>query len=174
MRKLVLLVVMASVLCAVLGYLAVRMNSAKESAHRAAEDLQACRILADRIHKIATAPKKALEEQRSLDDLSSRVEQAATAAKLPDGAVARILPQADRRLGDSAYIAQPTRLECRNVRISELVFFLSELISGDAAIHATTIRLSLPHGVSNDDSTEAWNAEVVLTHLLYSPNSSAK
>ena len=170
MRERLLAALLVAIAATVLIYLGLRLNSAKVAAVQAADDLRICEQLANQIAEVSATPKKALEEQRSIDDLSSRIEQAAKASELAAGTVARILPQADRRIADTAYVAQPTRVECRNIGLKDLVFFIGELLSSDKAFHATTIRLSLPQVASSTES-EAWNAELVLTHVLYSPTS---
>ena len=175
MRRIIIHCLLVGLMIIIVGYLGMRLHEAREAARQASGDLQACQLLADKIKRVSASPKKALEEQRSLDDLSSRIEQAATTAKLARGVIARILPQSDRRLGDSPYVAQPTRVECRDVGLRELVFFINELLSGDKTLHATAIRLSTPLSAANaKHDSESWNAEFVLTHVLYSPNSAAK
>ncbi len=167
-RQLLAVVIYAglSVLLTVCGW---EMIQAQAAAQAAAENLQRCRQLAAQIEALKTAPAQASLERQSTQEVATRIERAAQTAGITGSAITRIDPQAARRIGKSAHVQQPTHVEIRQVSLEQLGKFLAELALGESGLETTSIRLSLPRGSTNPSPGESWSAEVVLTHLVFSP-----
>jgi len=173
---------MTMVFAGLLVFLAIatwRFVDNRRAARSAADNLGKCNKLAKQIELLAARPTHASREQKSPQDLSLTVQKAARIAEFPEKAVVRIDPEADRRVGKTAYSRQPTRIVVRNVTLASLVKFLEEVSSSEAALQATAVRLTAPRtppkeaGDNPEEVKETWSAEVTLTHLLYSPEYAA-
>lgn len=167
-RQLLVVVVYAglSVLLATCGWEMIRAQAAAQAA---AENLQRCQQLAAQIEALKTAPAQASLERQSTQEVATRIERAAQTAGIAGSAITRIDPQAPRRIGKSAHVQQPTHVEIRQVSLEQLWKFLTEMALGESGLVTTSVRLSLPRGSTNATPSESWSAEVVLTHLVFSP-----
>jgi hypothetical protein len=151
--------------------LAVQYAAAcKSSATDAAVNLRQCTLLAREIEGLRTSPRQAALEVQSQQELASLLQQAGKSAKVPEAAVISIHPEATRRIAKTAYVEQPTRIELRQVTMGQIVNFLIEVTSRDLRILPTSLRLSAPRakGIAG---AETWQTEVVLTHVVFSPES---
>src|SRR5438093_9270184 len=92
---------MALVALALWSY--ARLNASRLAAQSAAENVQACRRLAQQIVILRDRPSLAATEARATTELARRVEEAAQKAQLPPDRIVRIDPQASRRIGESTY-----------------------------------------------------------------------
>lgn len=173
-KRWLVIVVSLLALGVAIGYSLLRYQRAQRIAQQSAEELAACQKLVSKIRDMSLAPERALKTERNEADLRSRIDQAAGAAGIPTDSVFRVIPHASTRLGDSAYLGQPTRLELRDVSLRSMTFFLQEMLASESALHVTTLRLTPPQRRETDDSTEVWDAEIVLTHVVFSPKSDTR
>ena len=147
----------------------------RQQAFRQAEDawrrLQNCRQMARRIRELRKTPVQFAETQRSGDALLQRVEDAAREARIDAERIAAIAPAEPRRIGDTPYKEQETRVELFHVTLSRLVRFLLAVPTADPAIHINTLLLRTPvqTGSPGGPKAELWNAEVILTSRFYAP-----
>lgn len=147
-----------------------QLAAGRQAAQAAAEDLAECQRLADEITRLGTRPQKASLEARSATELAKLVEQSAQAAALPQQALVQIDPQPARRVGETAYREQATRLELRDVTLRQLVTFLHGLSHDDLGMEVSDLRLRAPRDDKSVQPTdETWTAEVTLTHLIFAP-----
>lgn len=159
---------MLGLLLALAGGSAWSFREARRSAQSAAEALADCRRLAAQIEHMRRAPRRAAASMSNTAELASRVEEAARGAGIAPAAVLRIEPEPGRRVGDSAYRSQATRVELDGVSLRGLITFLDRLRSGSDRLEAERLRLSAPRGAV-EAQDEPWRAEVVLTQLVFAP-----
>lgn len=168
-RKQLLLVLLYAGLSGLLAFCGWEMLQAQAAAEAAGENLQRCQQLADQIQTLKAAPAQASLEQQSTKEVATRIERAAQVAGIASSAITQIQPQAPRRIGKSAHVQQPTHVAIRQVTLEQLSKFLGELALGESVLETTSLRLSMPRGTSTATAGESWTAEVVLTHLVFSP-----
>jgi hypothetical protein len=149
---------------------AVWFRGAREQVSRAASNLQECERLAQQIEVGADQPQLAGLESHSENELSQRAETAAAACGIPVASLASIIPMSERRIGDSAYQEQPSRIEITAVTLSQLYRFLEALKQGATGMRVAAIGLTAPPSNAGN-SEERWNVDVTLTHLIYAPKS---
>jgi hypothetical protein len=106
---------------------------------------------------------------RSIDDLGSSIEQAASQAQLQRDRILRIDPQPGKRLGKTDYLEQGTELELANVTLRQLIEFLFDLAAGDEQLRVNSLRLRAPHDLDAGRSDELWLVDVLLTQRVYAP-----
>lgn len=147
----------------------LRCVSRREGARVAAEGLAACRKLGDQIAVLKRIPTHASLESRGRQDMALAIQRAAQLAHIPDLSIVRVTPLAGRRLGKSAYLEQPTTVELQQVSLEQLVRFLRELSNPEQGLTATSLRLTAPRTPGEDRESETWSVEVILTHLVFSP-----
>ena len=139
------------------------------AAQAAASNHEKCRQLAERIEALQAVPAQSSLHRRSSRDLALKVEQAARIAEIGPKTIVRINPQASHRVGKSSYLQQPTNIEIRQVSTEQLAKFLQELSAADSGLQTTSLRLTAPRLLSDDQQPETWTVEVVLTHVFFSP-----
>jgi hypothetical protein len=135
----------------------------------ASTSYRSCQQLAVEISEARQAPQHAQLETRSLDDLGSSIEKAATKAQLERDRVLRIDPQPGKRLGKTDYLEQATEVELVNVTLQQLVEFLFNVAESGEQLQVHTIRLRTPHSPDASGGDELWLADAVLTQRVYAP-----
>ena len=151
-----------------------QFKSAEQAVNRVVENLHVCRGLADQISKLKVRPSQAMLQTQSTKELAERIDQAAQAVGLGTKNLARIEPQAVRRLGDTAYKEQPTTVDIVDTTLQQLVAFLYQLSQDGQDLHIKSIRLHAPrHQFAQSDTDERWQAEVILTYVIYDPKTPA-
>lgn len=155
--------------CVVLAVLSQYWLSSRAAAREAVENWQKCIALAEQIEALKTTPAHASLEMQSKQEMTSLIEQSAKTVRISE-LVASIRPEAPQRVANSAYMEQRTRLEIRQATLNQITEFLSEISSRDARILPTNLRITPSRTKAGADS-ETWQAEVVLTYLIFSPES---
>lgn len=146
------------------------MDASRASACDATENYNACVRVAAKIKSLREKPLRAGAEARSATELARLIETSAKKASLPMTSVVQIDPQPARRIGNTAYKEQATRLELRDVTLKQLVTLLHSLADEEQGTELTELRLSAPREEnSTQDPTERWTAEMTLTHLIFIP-----
>lgn len=146
----------------------VHLLHQRNAAVAAAFNYEKCKQLAARIEDLQAVPAHSSLHRRSSQDLALKVEQAARIAEIGQNTIVRINPQASHRVGKSSYLQQPTSIEIRQVSTEQLAKFLQELSSADSGLQPTSLRLTAPR-ILSDQQRETWTVEVVLTHVFFSP-----
>ena len=167
--------VLFTLLAALLAGLAVwncRFMTEKRRARSVAlADLQRCRQIVWKIAALRRRPSMACDEERLSAETIGLTEQAAKSAGIRTDKLTRITPAPPRRLGDTVYKEKPTQVLLKNVTLEQLVGMLYSLAGGEKGLHPKSLRLTAPRA---DDCGETWNAELVLTYLIYDPPSSKR
>ena len=133
------------------------------AARQAKAALQQCQSDAD---AIAARQTFAGDADTVGDDIQAAVERAAETAGIPAATLSRITPEPARRVGNSVYVEQPTRVRLSEVSLKQLVVFAHTLTADHGGLNIHTIQIRAPRA---DDTTDTWIAEIVLTYLTYDP-----
>lgn len=169
-RKTILVGLMLVLLAGGVAWSAQGMLAKRQAAQYAAEDLAACRRLAEEIESFRGRPAVAASQALGVRELGERIEAALTQAAMAGGAIEGIYPQPTRRLGQTPYLQKPTALALRGVPLEQLAVFLHTL-TAQSGLSVRDLRLRTPHG---DPSPGVWNAEVTIVYLIYAPASKAR
>lgn len=170
-RKTVLVVVTGVLLAVLAGWSYGRLFDARTEAARVRKELASCDALAARIEQLRTRPNRAGAAEMELSVMAGRIERAAGAAGLAAETIVRIWPEPARRAGDTVYREKPTQVLLREVGRRQLTAFLHALTAGDSELTVRSLRLSAPRERQDED---VWNAEVVITYLIYAPAKAAR
>jgi hypothetical protein len=150
-----------------------RLADARDAAAAAADNLATCRDLAGQIESLRRRPSLAGSRELKEEELTSRIDRAAAAAKFDEGSLDRIEPGPPRRLGETPYRETPTVVYLRRVTLRQLFTFLHAL-AGDGAstggLHVRRVDLSAPRDAPDADG-DRWNVETTLAQLVYAPKS---
>lgn len=138
----------------------------KIAAQQAVEDRQRCQELVRDLMNIRSKPALAAEKEKGNTQTIRDVEQAAENAGIPHQCLLRITPEPSQRIGESVYQEKPTRILLRNVSLQQIAIFIHSLMINPQPLHAKSMRISAPRA---DDTGNNWDAELVLTYLLYRP-----
>ncbi len=144
-----------------------RMDRQRELAHRLAEELAASQTIAARLVALRDQPDRVGAASLKLTELTQRIEHYAAAASIdPATQLLDINPQPPRRLGDSPYQQQDTRVEVQTATLPTLMGFLHGLTHDAPGLRLTDLRLKAPRDQPVGD---LWDAEFTLSHLIYAP-----
>jgi len=166
-RRLVILVAALGGLLAVsAAWSYAYMVSERNAALTAEADRDDCLRMARRGRELSTRPTLATERERLASEITGLIEKAAQTAGLTPESLSRITPEPPRRLGDTAYKEKPTQVFLKRVTLMQVVTLVHSLLEADAGLHANSIRLTVPR---EDEAAGHWNAELVLTYLIYDP-----
>jgi hypothetical protein len=168
-RRLLAIGLSAGLIAAVIGSYCW-MDASRATAAAATENLNACLRVASQIKSLRKKPLRAGAEARSATELARLIETSAQKASLPMTSVVQIDPQPARRVGNTAYKEQATRLELRDVTLKQLVVLLHSLADEELGTELAELRLNAPREeASASNHEENWSAEMTLTHLIFTP-----
>ncbi len=170
-RSVIFFVVLAALLVGLVVWSHRFMAAQRSAAFAAREDARRCRQIATKIETLRRRPAMAADQERLSAETTGLTEQAARAAGITADKLARITPAPPRRLGETVYKEKPTQVLLKNVTLKQLVGMIHSLAGGQRGLHLKSIRLTAPRA---DDCGETWNAELVLTYLIYDPPSSRR
>ena len=142
------------------------MAAGRDAARRAAEDSAECRRMADRIESLRQRPSLAQQHERASAETTGLIEASAKAAGITTAKLVRISPESPQRLGDTVYMAKPTRVLLKSVTLQQVVSLVHRIVTDPNGLHARSMRITAP---SADDTGELWTAELVFTYLIYEP-----
>ena len=169
----VLLVVTAGTMAVIAYY---RLDVSRRSATDSVEQWQECRELVKQIERLRDQPRQAADAFRSASQLAQVMEATAHAVGVAPERIVRIDPRSTRRIGDTPYQEQPTRVELRELTLEQIVSFLRKVVQEERGTEVAELRLKPARtgGVDAEKShtsgqVELWDAEVTLTALAFSP-----
>ncbi|MFZ5828652.1 MAG: hypothetical protein ACOY3P_01120 [Planctomycetota bacterium] len=136
---------------------------------RSAATAKECQRLAGEIELLRKRPRLAGLAADSPRAITSRAEEALRLAELPVASLVRIEPQSPVRLGDSAYLLRPTRLELRRVTLEQAIRFAYHMAEEGQGASIRDLRLTALEEPGDPANQGLWNAEAVLTQLIFSP-----
>ena len=140
--------------------------SGRRTALAARDDLAACRHMAARIEAFGRRQTIAEEHERRSAEVVAPIEQAAKGAGIASDRLVRITPMPPRRLEDTVYKEKPTQVILKRVTLQQMVTLLHRLTETDQPLYPAAVRLAAP---DREDTGPLWDAEVVLTYLIYEP-----
>ncbi len=168
-RKIVLITAMLVMLGGAAAWSFGWMLEQRELARLDAEDLAACRQLAESIAKLRQQPAVAASEAMDVQELGTRITVASQQAGLADQ-LQGVFPQPVRRMGDSPYVQKSTTLSLRGVSLVQIATFLHHLTL-DSGLNVRDLRIS-----SKDAGPggSLWDAEADVAYLIYQPTQSPR
>lgn len=165
-RTLVLSLILIGLLSVAACVAAMHLAGQRAAACRAGEDLAECRRLADRIRGLSTRPRRASDHEQLSSETSTLIEKAAAAAGVSGGRLVSIHPEPAQRVAESVYKEKPTRIILRGVTVRQSVELMQRLAAGEHALSIKSVNLT---AVTPQDDRDVWNADVVVTYLIYDP-----
>ncbi len=142
------------------------MVRSRAAALDAAQDLETCRQLGQRIERLRGRPSLAGSAELQQGELTQRIELAARQANIPAERLIRVWPEASRRLGETPYREKPTQVLLRNVSLQQTVTLLHTLSSSEAGLQVKSLRITAPREGERGD---LWTVEATLSYLIFSP-----
>lgn len=171
-RRLTILVgIMLAMMLAAAGWFTLEMLNHHSAAARAAEDLANCRLLAEQIKSLRNQSAMASDQDEAgvqQDRLVEQINAAADKAGLTGQWQDSIEHRREMRVGDTPYLRKPAVLITRGLTLAKLTALIHHL-TYDSPYTAEKILLRTPPG---DESGGAWDADITLTYLIYSPQTS--
>ena len=165
---------LVGVMLLMLGIAAVwscgRTREQRDIAALAAADLTTCRSLAAAIDRLREQPAVASSGALGVQEMAMLVERASKQARLTADALEGIFPQAEQRLGNSAYLEKPTLLAIRRVTLEQLVRLLHTL-TNETGLTVQSLRVRTPTQAEEADGRRLWDVEATVSYLIYSPRS---
>ncbi len=143
----------------------------------AIEDLEQCHNLVRDIASLRNRPRVASLEVESPQQIIDRVAEAQAHSQLASESLVSVSPTAPTQLGNTEYQVRSTELVLQHLGLDQLVRFASALGIKEEGLVVRELTLtpdqSPPSEASNahSNSTERWNARLILTQLIYSPTS---
>ncbi len=138
----------------------------RAAAAAAGEDLAACRRLAHRIEELSGGPRLATEHERLSSETTHLIEKSARSAGLTGGQLVSIRPQPAQRLAETVYKEKPTRVILRRVALESVVRLMHNLVTAEQCLNVKSIQLT---AAGTQTSPGRWDADVVVTYLIYDP-----
>lgn len=146
------------------------MLERRQLARDAGDDLATCRRLVTEIESLRQKPTLAVTEGTDVRELGEKIQAASLQAGLAETSIQGVLPQLPRQVGESHYAQKPTALTLRSVSLPQLAAFLYHL-TDEPGLTVRDLRVRSPQG---DTAQGAWDAEVTVMYLVYSPASKAR
>ena len=165
-RQTILLAILGGLLGLTAFWCYGRLVAGRQAALTAQADLAACRHMAAQIQALSRRRAFAEEHERRSADVVAPVEQAAKTAGIAGDRLIRVTPMPPRRIEETPYKEKPTQVILKRVTLEQLVRLLHRLGEGDQPLRSAAVRLVAP---DRQDTGPLWDAEVVLTYLIYEP-----
>ncbi|MCA9201047.1 MAG: hypothetical protein KDA87_26085 [Planctomycetales bacterium] len=134
-------------------------------------NLATCENLCRRIESLRNSATNAALEQQNKDELTTKIEAGVLNAGISADCLTRINPQSGRRVGKTAYLEEVTEIELQHVTLEQLITLALSVVNDDSAMFVSSLRLSAPR-IAIETTSDVWDAEVGLTRLVFSPQSS--
>jgi hypothetical protein len=162
------LIVIAVTLLTALAWAWQSLDASAASAANAADELAICQRLAARVTALSRNARAASgATELATPDLSRLIESAATTAAIPPDSLISIAPEPPRTREGRPYQEQSTEVVLHAVSVEQTVRFLYALSTAAPDLRPTNLRLLAPPDAPAN--TTAWNAEIRLAHLIYTP-----
>jgi hypothetical protein len=156
------------------GYSIGRMIDLRQQHFDTLNELSACEARVPQILLLRKKPDRAAQQSSSQVTLAKTIEESATRSGLKTSQVVSIEPQSPRRVGNTTYEEYATVVRVEGVTLAQLAKLAAAIRTQNASSHPlelSAIRMSVPFqsGQRGNNPEEAWNLELTLTYLVYSP-----
>ncbi len=165
-RTIAMLVVLSVLLLLTAAWSYRQFADARADAVAAQSAAARCEATAKRIERIADGPTQASDHVRLANEINEMIETAVVAGKAPRSCIKHIGDEPARRIEGTPYKEQPTSVLLRNVTRPQVAAALHTLLASGSGLHAKSLRLT---ALQPNDTSDHWNADLVLTYLLYDP-----
>ena len=155
--------------CALLGawcWIEASVLESRGSSYRSlVRQLEQMSVDSALVGSLQAQPRLATERERPNDELLAEIQQAMTVANIPASQWVGNDPIQPVRVSRSPYRRLAVRLTFEELTLRQLVQFACHLTEMDTALSIPRLRLSAPRG----GRTDAWNVDLSLSYLIYSP-----
>ncbi|MCC5828830.1 MAG: hypothetical protein JJU36_05225 [Phycisphaeraceae bacterium] len=165
-RTIALLAIMIAALAGTSLWAGLNLAQARFSALSAQEETRRIKELEQTILSLRQRPAQVGIEQVADVELLTQLEASAQRAGLLPRQLDRIQPDSERRLGDSVYVAYPTRVSIRQASLGQTLTLMNDFIDHMPGFRVAGVRLGAPRG---QETGSQWRVELVLEHLVYQP-----
>lgn len=146
-------------------------RTAADQLAQAEADLAEVSTKLARIQRLQRAPSVAALEIESPSEIANRVEAARQSARLPQSALLKEQPLAPVRIDRSDFELRATRIELAAATLPQIVAFCEALRDESTGTVVRDIMLDEPQNASAAVGGEKWEAQLVLTQMIFSPKS---
>jgi hypothetical protein len=141
-------------------------RSSRERAREAIANLAEATRLTEELERFRDAPRVASLEVEPPDRIATRVTSAAAKAMLSPLSIYSVDPQPPSRISQSAYQVRATQIVLQDATLRQIVSFISSLEDSESGLLVRDLSLS---GRNDTNDSEAWNARLTLTQMIYLP-----
>lgn len=152
------------------------MCQSEKQFHLAIEQQRQCERLVLDIQTLQNRPGVAALVVDSARKITSRAEEALLRAGVDSTSLIRIEPQSAVRLRDSDYRVRTTRLQLADMTLEQLLKFTHAMTDASLGTSVRDLDLTAANRRANSDYkskqelADYWNAQLVLTQLIFSPS----
>jgi hypothetical protein len=143
-------------------------RDADSSLRRAEADAAAVEHLAGDLKSLSSSAQEPSQAAAGESELAARAQEAARKAGMAPESIVRIWPVGVRRMDRSDFIERPTQLILQKSSLPQTATFLLELTWTLPGSTVSELRLTAPHGDTNE---KLWSVEATVSTLVYSPES---
>jgi hypothetical protein len=140
----------------------------RRAAQEAADNAQRCQELAQRVIELKKKPELISGSMSSTAQIAQSVESAMIQAEISAEKLVRIEPRSGKRFEKTPFLEQPSHLEFREITLEQLIRFLHTL-STQNRLETMDLRIHASRSAAAESGPEIWNAELVLTNIIYFP-----
>ncbi len=163
-------VLIGVILCACMIIAWMSMHESKQDAMREGKALAECQRLASLIKAARQQPTRAQAREMKTPQFASLIESIAQQVGISRDQLLRISHQPARRLQGTVYEQVSTHIALDGVSLPRVLNFLRGLSGKNTSLSIASVSLDAPR---EQTTTERWQTEVTVTHLIYAPPTNA-
>ena len=146
-------------------------QSQMASLERAREELGETQSKIEEIHNLQSAPKIAALTFEAPAEIVNRIALARKAAGLPQSSLISQQPQSPQRIGRSDFQERVTVIKLAPTSMEKIIRFCEALQDDQTGTVIRDLKLSSPKAGQDKVGMEEWEAELILTQMIFSPTS---
>jgi hypothetical protein len=141
------------------------MNNARSAAADAASDYLACEQEASTIASLRKASLGPVVSGASkpMEEITGRIEAAASAANLPPNDIKAVSPQQAQRIPDSPYNRVPTQIEIGGATLAQTTAFIGELCGDESGLRLVAVHLASDTSAGPGNAPD-WTSDLTVTY----------
>jgi hypothetical protein len=167
-----LLILVALLMLAVYAIISVTgSRSAAIRLTQASQDLNEVSAKLGEIQRLQHAPRIAALELESPAEIANRIANALESAGLSESNLMKEQPSAPQRVQRTDFQIRSTVIDLAPATLPQILRFCEALRDPETGTMVRDITLSPPPNEGNGESEERWEAQLVLTQMIFSPTS---
>ena len=155
-------------------YAALSVGQARSAADRldeARDGLAEVTAKLRELQRLRDSPKVAALRLESPAEITGRIARAGEVAGLPQSALLKVGPQEPRRLQRSDFKVRATEIDLAAHDLPTIIAFCDALRDESTGTRVRDLTLTAPGTDAAGANRELWEAQLVLTQIIYSPTS---